>query len=462
MSRRKCPFLVLLVGSVLLTVAPSAEGQAIGSLNRTGSGARAAGMANAFVAVSDDGTAASWNPAGLAQLRRPEASIVVTNVERDVRLDGFLTPDNRARYGDRQTTNATSSLDFVSLAVPFSVAGRAVTVQGGWQHLYELNAEVRGDFMRTSRVNDGPAPLSLRQDRQLSGGIDQWLAAAAVKLSARTALGLSVDFWRGAWDGTDVIAERSNAGGPTDFRALTQISNMRGTNANLGLLLTYPHVNVGLVWHAPFRSRYRQSQLLLASGESTVTAETPPGTRLRFGHGLGLGVAWHPAPRWTLAADLTWDQWSRASIEGLSPEGPINFFDGQPQAVTSTRDTLGVNLGAERLIQRASFLVPVRLGLALEPQGVMDPVLRDPLSYLLVTGGAGLNTNRFKLDMALQYRRSRSRVSEALTLAGARAGLPDAYGVLHQNEWRLRVSAIVRLTETEGLGRVLGKLFGGE
>ena len=35
-----------------------------------GSGARAAGIGSAFVAVADDATAASWNPAGLVQLER--------------------------------------------------------------------------------------------------------------------------------------------------------------------------------------------------------------------------------------------------------------------------------------------------------------------------------------------------------------------------------------------------------
>ena len=41
-----------------------------------GSGARALGFAGAFTAVADDATAASWNPAGLIQLQRPEASAV--------------------------------------------------------------------------------------------------------------------------------------------------------------------------------------------------------------------------------------------------------------------------------------------------------------------------------------------------------------------------------------------------
>src|SRR5262245_37475869 len=41
-----------------------------------GSGARAWGMGGAFVAVADDATAATWNPAGLAILQRPEITLV--------------------------------------------------------------------------------------------------------------------------------------------------------------------------------------------------------------------------------------------------------------------------------------------------------------------------------------------------------------------------------------------------
>jgi long-subunit fatty acid transport protein len=40
-----------------------------------GSGARAGGKAFAFIAATDDATAASHNPAGLVQLERPEVSI---------------------------------------------------------------------------------------------------------------------------------------------------------------------------------------------------------------------------------------------------------------------------------------------------------------------------------------------------------------------------------------------------
>src|SRR5881396_2478221 len=46
------------------------------SFNPIGAGARGLGMGGAFIAVADDGTAASFNPAGLAQLRRTELAVV--------------------------------------------------------------------------------------------------------------------------------------------------------------------------------------------------------------------------------------------------------------------------------------------------------------------------------------------------------------------------------------------------
>src|SRR5262249_58170972 len=86
--------------------------------NRTGSGARAAGMANAFVAVSDDGTAASWNPAGLAQLRKPELSVVSSTNERILSADGIRTRDDLSRFTPISASYQSTYLDFASLAVP--------------------------------------------------------------------------------------------------------------------------------------------------------------------------------------------------------------------------------------------------------------------------------------------------------------------------------------------------------
>lgn len=52
------------------------------SFSIVGAGARAAGMGGAFTALADDASAVSFNPAGLALLIRPEASVVADGVSR--------------------------------------------------------------------------------------------------------------------------------------------------------------------------------------------------------------------------------------------------------------------------------------------------------------------------------------------------------------------------------------------
>src|SRR4249920_227564 len=51
-----------------------------------GVGARALGMGGAFLARADDATAATWNPAGLSYLRRPEVSVVGDRLDFDTTL----------------------------------------------------------------------------------------------------------------------------------------------------------------------------------------------------------------------------------------------------------------------------------------------------------------------------------------------------------------------------------------
>jgi hypothetical protein len=53
-----------------------------------GDGARAMGTGGAFIAVADDSTAVSYNPAGLAQLLKSEGSLVVQGMSKDLSFTG--------------------------------------------------------------------------------------------------------------------------------------------------------------------------------------------------------------------------------------------------------------------------------------------------------------------------------------------------------------------------------------
>ncbi len=448
--------------AALLAGVGTARAQVGTSLNRSGSGARAAGMANAFVAVSDDGTAASWNPAGLAQLRKPEFSVVYTIADRGVGYTGMRSADGRTAYSNRQFDHTNSSPEFASAALPFTVARRPVTVQLGWQRIYQLSGSLSGEVRRGLIAEPAPPPDQLFVTNELRGEIDRGSLSAAVRLTRALSLGASLNLWRGDWRDQFDLVEPS-VGGGSEFVAIRGDTEFRGHNLGAGLLFAYSRFNVGVVYSQPFWSSFRLHREIRASGEPAASADAGDRARFRLPRLLAAGVAWRPAPRWTLAMDLTHDRWTDTLLDRL-PGAPaaVNFFDGHPPAFSTTRDTTSLNVGGEHLFLREGSVVPLRVGFAWEPQGGMDPFTRDPVDYFMVAAGSGYNTNSLKFDAALQYRWGGFRVSDVVGVRSALAdGLArDAFGQAHTREWRFKISAIYRIPDTQTLRGILGKIFG--
>jgi long-subunit fatty acid transport protein len=429
--------------ALVVLAAASAPAQVLIPLTRTGSGARAAGMANTFVALSDDGTAASWNPAGLAQLRKAELSLVFGVNERGLHFTGERSADDGVVFTNRDFRYAIASPDFASLAVPFDVARRPVTLQLGWQRLYQLEGELQGDTVRQPVDPFAGPPSSVSIDNTFEGQIDLVSLAAAVKVSGRVSLGASLNTWRGKWSEQGTLVE-----GDGDFVSSFSRHQIRGHNFTGGLLLTYPSWNAGLVFHSPFWSEYNERLRSESSQAPPQTVEGGGSSRFRFPRNVAAGVAWRPGLLWTLAFDVNHDQWTDLVVEGLRHHpAPLNFFDDLPPELSLTRDTLSLSLGAEHLFPRERFVVPLRLGLAWEPQGAMDPVTRDPVEYFVLSAGTGYNTNRLKLDVAAQYRWSSFLASDVLSVDTALAGgfNRDATGRVGTHEWRLKFSVIYRI-----------------
>ena len=249
---------------------------------------------------------------------------------------------------------------------------------------------------------------------------------------------------------------------PTSFLVADSSVRLRGHNLSAGVLLTYPAWNLGLVYHAPFWNSYHLS----AHTRSTLAAPQALDARtarFRLPRSIGGGIARRLGPRWTAAVALTHDQWTDLLVDRLpGQEAPRNFFDDAPPEFSTTRDTLSFNAGLEHLVVREGSVVPLRLGFGFEPQGAMDPYTRDPVTYRFLSAGAGYNTNRFKLDAALQYRWESFRTSDFFSVNRLVGGgpTPDAVGRAAAREWRLKVSVIYRVADTDQLKGVLRRIFG--
>jgi hypothetical protein len=429
-------------------------------------------MGNAFIAVYDDGTAATWNPAGLSQLRKPELSLVHSTSRRNQFREGFRTLDRSGAFTTLKTASTAANVEFASAALPFTLVGKSVTVQLGWRRLYQFSGKIQGETSRVPVTTGGRPESLIRFDNSSSGSINLWTFAGAVRVTNRVSVGWSTDFYGGQWEDRANASENPGTVDPIDFVSSRVSNEIGGHTLNLGLLLTYPSVRVGVVYHGALRSGYEVSQSYRSS--LTEPSDThfgrDAGITLRFPRSLGLGIAWLPTPLLRLALDVTYNEWTKFLLEGTpsSPDQPVSGFDGLTPELSATRNTVTWNAGLERLFPVQDRYLPFRLGLSYEPQGGRDPFLRADAHQKVLAAGTGLNSNNVKLDVAVEYRwgsfRHTANLSPVYQVGRAEelglAAPPEAEGTTRTQEFRLKVSMIYRITSAETIGRALRKAFG--
>ncbi len=137
---------VMLILILCATFARSLSAQALTKIpiapEPVGSGARALGQ-SAFIAVADDATAASWNPAGLINLERPEASFVGAWKTNTIDLTS-ATPEDTSYDEDSWSLG---EINFMSYAQPLQVGNTDVVISVNYHQVYDLGLELnRTDF----------------------------------------------------------------------------------------------------------------------------------------------------------------------------------------------------------------------------------------------------------------------------------------------------------------------------
>lgn len=383
------------------------------SPNLVGSGARAIGMGGAFIAVADDATAASWNPAGLIQLEKPEFSIVGTFNRRDEDFSSCLRPEiaNKAKIED-------SNLNYLSASWPTRVLRRNVVISMSYQRLFEFKNEFRHRRDYRPQGLNRTEEVTLEQDGYLGAlGI-----AAAVEVIPSLSLGVTLNlwsddlFWQNGWK-----ESYSNNGegmvGSTPVTTQTDVTDtydeFSGVNAQLGLLWKMNgNVTLGSSVRTPFAGKVRHR----FHYSSTTTIEMPPDsivTRntqdleehaiLRIPISYGIGVLIRLSDSFSMALDAFRTKWSDYTFrdENGNEFSPI---DGRAKGDSGINDTTEIRMGCEYLFIRQNDIIPVRAGLFYDPEPSEGSV-RD---YFGCSLGTGLARKRFATDIAYQYRWGRN------------------------------------------------------
>jgi hypothetical protein len=403
------------------------------SFNPSGAGARGLGMGGAFIAVADDGTAASFNPAGLTQLRRSELALVGFGD----RLESSSTLLGEP-FGDPVKTDHYA-LDFAGLAVPFDVGGKTLTVQLSYQRAVDLFGEGRAAILGAFFLGNDIAAFAADVNPKQKGAFHTASLSTAYQVTERLSLGATLNYWIANWNASGtgqfrVLLPGFDSPVVIDQTSFSQDQDFTAFNANVGFLLKYPKLSIGGVMRLPFGAEYNLHETGLdqdfLENKETVIDNTMR-TTLHWPWSAGAGIAIRPVKGLTLAADYTSTRWSRTYLEAVpggvlqtdqpfDAEGnPVetyvdrNFFDLLPASVTKTQNTNSWRTGGEYLIVTSKVVIPLRGGIYRDE----SPVPQFNEGGRKIDGftfGTGINFDRIVFDVAYEHRKSEGPVG-ALT-----------------------------------------------
>ena len=393
-----------------------------GSPTPIGAGARSLGMGGAFVAIADDATANTWNPAGMTQLERPEASFTLGYSQRRTRSDS--TSDSRDDAG----------VDHLSLVLPFH-RGCQQTIGLAWQRQF--------DFTKGIAFSSAESDTVVTETRSYEIDQEGSFATLGLSYAIEPLPGLSFGATLFDWDDDHTFGStyqkryRSQTTAIFDFGIGPQqrvqtttdtdndVSVARGLSTVLGVWWqANPRLTLGL----NIKPRY---DLHLRNQEQTTNAEvdedlttTPPTVNssstastsetkesvLTYPTSATLGAAIRFGDLTTLSLDATWTKWDQfSSSSGGTTRSPLASAI-QP---SDYHDGLTARVGFERIIPFERFMVVPRVGALYEetPGVTTSPSVLDPANvqarmdrYYGFTLGTSVFREALIVDAAIQLR----------------------------------------------------------
>ncbi|MBL0226584.1 MAG: outer membrane protein transport protein [Geobacteraceae bacterium] len=418
--------LVILLGLPLDSLAQQVEFSS--SMNPVGSGARATGMGGAFIAVADDATAASWNPAGLIHLEKPEVSFVYSYSNRGQSYNSSTHPELE---GTTHETNL-NDINFASLAVPFVLLDHNMVVSINYQRLYDMNKKSSIDYLWDLQDGDFMRDHINFTQKGYLGAISP---AIAVQILPQLYLGVTFNFWDDFagtcnWEnnytssGNGSVStlpftqnikwtNKYKCAGTKPFSKVTITPfgpEFKGTNFNYNLGLLY-NINgkfsVGVVYKTAFETLVNKETSFsvdqkfpdFPAADSSSTDTSKEKIKISMPASYGVGFAYRHSDSLSLALDVYRTQWSKFVISD-EKDNKSNPISGAPISDGKPHDTTQVRLGGEYLFIGNKTVVPLRAGIFYDP----EPGSRQVDDFYGFSVGSGIAYDQYTFDFSYQYR----------------------------------------------------------
>jgi long-subunit fatty acid transport protein len=382
-----------------------------------GSGARAAGVANAFIAVADDATAASWNPGGLVQLERPEVSAVGSFFYRTDDTNGVsqTTEGISEDYSIGEDSTTSLDLNFLSAAYPFELFRRNFTVSLNYQRKFDFNRDFDFDYMQTREEFLIYRDFRINQE----GGLHALSPALALQIIPTLSAGVAFNIWgseffkENAWTSTKTLHRvRIDAGSGTTVSDATvvetqEFNDFSGYNATFGVLWNAAScLSLGAVVNLPFQADLRVEQRI----ENLDVPRDDPQRVESYGQDIemdfpvsyGFGVAFRPMDPLTFSLDYMRVEWEDFvfSDEAGNKYSVITSLPANEDGKADVGATNTVRFGVEYLFIWQRLLWPVRGGFFYDP----EPAAGGTDDYFGLAVGSGITFKRFTFDIAYVFK----------------------------------------------------------
>lgn len=372
--------------------------------NFMGGGGRARGMGGAYLGISDDPSAASWNPAGLHQINKPQ---MLLSFRSYMRRSDFTSSANGLdlSFSDKLKRN-NNSISFASVAIPFKIKEKELVGSVLFQKLADIYQENRYFLISDMAIFVNPEktgydtlynyPLNPIIEK-MTGSLNSVNLSFAGKIYKSLSLGLGVNVYGGNFTSdADFFYPVGDTTGLNGYRFRPHIkSDYSGVNATIGAMYKYDKLSLGAVVKTPFTLKEENDVKLYTDIiEGGVILDFPSilsspffktDRKWKMPIMIGVGGAYQ-LNALTLSADLEYRGYSKTEVtyrRNIANPTDVEVTSGgyvtdkwwgkegeTPPLVSSLqwRNTTQFRIGGEYLLNTKYGKVPLRLGYRNDPQ----------------------------------------------------------------------------------------------
>lgn len=378
----------------------------------TGFGARALGMGGAYLGVADDYSAAYWNPAGLALIKRSEFYLEFSHF----RLN------NDATYQKELTGGAVNATKFnaIGLVLPVPTERGSLVFSLGYQKVKDF--DYINQFGGISDADNGlslPVDTTgqlydffgkdLRRDEVITdeGSLNQYNLAGAIDISPNISVGLALNYWTGTseyrleFSQEDILNNFPDF--PADFDRYTETRSITADYSAFSAVLSGLYrvgrsARVGFTYATPVKfnineTYFLNSSLAFDNGDSFEfdSEEGQFEYDVQIPFELGAGAAVNIGPL-LASGSVRYRDWSQMKFKS-----PDFLKDENSQIRSDYRETVQWRLGGEFPLPLSN--AKVRAGYTRIPNPLKGAKSETDKEFF--TLGAGLLLERYlQVDIA--------------------------------------------------------------